>query len=172
LLIGLCFTFFSCYFFYLILIFLKMNIFVAKLNFDTQSEDVQRAFEAFGAVDSAKVIMDRETGRSRGFAFVEMANDDEAQSAIDALNETELDGSTIVVKKAEPRPQKPRGFGGGDRGGFGGGDRGGFNRGGGGGGGDRGGFSRGGDRGDRGGFGRDRNDRFGSSGFESDYSRR
>ena len=50
-----------------------MNIFVAKLNFDTQSEDVQRAFEAFGAVDSAKVIMDRETGRSRGFAFVEMA---------------------------------------------------------------------------------------------------
>ena len=90
-----------------------MNIFVAKLNFDTQSEDVQRAFEAFGAVDSAKVIMDRETGRSRGFAFVEMANDDEAQSAIDALNETELDGSTIVVKKAEPRPQKPRGFGGG-----------------------------------------------------------
>ena len=58
------------------------------------------------------------------------------------------------------------------RGGFGGGDRGGFNRGGGGGGGDRGGFSRGGDRGDRGGFGRDRNDRFGSSGFESDYSRR
>jgi RNA recognition motif-containing protein len=151
-------------FFYLILIFLKMNIFVAKLNFDTQSEDVQRAFEAFGAVDSAKVIMDRETGRSRGFAFVEMANDDEAQSAIDALNETELDGSTIVVKKAEPRPQKPRGFGGGDRGGF--------NRGGGGGGGDRGGFSRGGDRGDRGGFSRDRNDRFGSSGFESDYSRR
>jgi len=138
--------------------FLKMNIFVAKLNFDTQSEDVQRAFEAFGAVDSAKVIMDRETGRSRGFAFVEMSNDDEAQSAIDALNETELDGSTIVVKKAEPRPQKPRGFGGGDRGGFGGGDRGGFGR--------------GGDRGDRGGYSRDRNDRFGSSGFESDYGRR
>jgi RNA recognition motif-containing protein len=150
--------------------FFKMNIFVAKLNFDTQSEDVQRAFEAFGAVDSAKVIMDRETGRSRGFAFVEMPNDDEAQSAIDALNETELDGSTIVVKKAEPRPQKPRGFGGGDRGGFGGGDRGGYNRGGDRG--DRGGFSRGGDRGDRGGFNRDRNDRFGNSGFDSDYGRR
>jgi RNA recognition motif-containing protein len=133
----------------------KMNIFVAKLNFDTQSEDVQRAFEAFGSVDSAKVIMDRETGRSRGFAFVEMPNDDEAQTAIDALNETELDGATIVVKKAEPRPQKPRGFGGGDRGGFGGGDRGGYGRGN-----DRGGFNRGGDRGDRGGYNRERNDRF------------
>ena len=95
-----------------------MNIFVAKLNFDTQSEDVQRAFEAFGAVDSAKVIMDRETGRSRGFAFVEMPNDDEAQNAINALNDTDFDGRTIVVKIAEPREggerreRRPGGFGG------------------------------------------------------------
>lgn len=104
-----------------------MNIFVAKLDFRTQSEDLREAFEAYGEVDSAKVIMDHETGRSRGFAFVEMSNDDEALAAIEGLNETELDGATIVVKKAEPR--KPGGGGGG----------GGFNRGprqGGGGGGD------------------------------------
>ncbi|HMN89672.1 MAG TPA: RNA-binding protein [Saprospiraceae bacterium] len=108
-----------------------MNIFVAKLSFRTQSEDLREAFEAFGMVDSAKVIVDHFTGKSKGFAFVEMPNDDEAQAAIDALNETDLDGNTIVVKKAEPR--KP------------GGDRGGFNRGGGGGGG--GGYGdRGGDR--------------------------
>ncbi len=98
-----------------------MNIFVAKLNYDTQSEDLREAFEAFGAVDSAKVITDRETGRSRGFGFVEMPDDDEAQAAIDALHDTEMDGRTIVVKKAEPRK------------GGGGGGRGGYNRGGGGG---------------------------------------
>lgn len=88
-----------------------MNIFVAKLNFRTQSEDLREAFENYGEVDSAKVIMDHETGRSRGFAFVEMPNDDEAMAAIEGLNETELDGATIVVKKAEPR--KPGGGGGG-----------------------------------------------------------
>lgn len=88
-----------------------MNIFVAKLDFRTQSEDLREAFEAYGEVDSAKVIMDHETGRSRGFAFVEMPNDDEALAAIEGLNETELDGATIVVKKAEPR--KPGGGGGG-----------------------------------------------------------
>ena len=102
-----------------------MNIFVAKLDFRTQSEDLREAFEAYGEVDSAKVIMDHETGRSRGFAFVEMPNDDEALAAIEGLNETELDGATIVVKKAEPR--KPGGGGGGfnrgpRQGGGGGGD--------------------------------------------------
>ena len=144
-----------------------MNIFVAKLNFDTSSEDVQAAFEAFGAVDSAKVIMDRETGRSRGFAFVEMPDDTEAQAAIDGLNETQLDGATIVVKKAEPRPQRPGGFGGGGyggggRGGYGGGDRGGYGGGdrGGYGGGDRGGYGGGGRGGDRGGYNRERNDNY------------
>ncbi|MDZ4703680.1 MAG: RNA-binding protein, partial [Saprospiraceae bacterium] len=72
-----------------------MNIFVAKLNFKTSSEDLQEAFEAFGAVDSAKVIMDRDTGRSKGYGFVEMSDDEEGNAAINALNESDLDGSTI-----------------------------------------------------------------------------
>lgn len=129
-----------------------MNIFVAKLNFDTQSDDLRAAFEAFGAVDSAKVISDHTTGKSKGFGFVEMANDDEALEAIKELDDSELDGSTIVVKKAEPREE--RGGGGGSRGG--GGGYGGGNRGGGGGygGGDRGGSGGGyGGGGDRGGSG-------------------
>ncbi|MBK7869207.1 MAG: RNA-binding protein [Saprospiraceae bacterium] len=116
-----------------------MNIFVAKLNFDTQSDDLREVFEAYGEVDSAKVIMDHFTGKSKGFAFVEMPNDDEAQKAIDELNETELDGNTIVVKKAEPRENRGGGGfnrGGGNRGGgggYGGGnrDRGGYGGGGG-----------------------------------------
>jgi len=92
-----------------------MNIFVAKLSWDTQSEDLRDAFEAYGEVSSANVIMDKETGRSRGFGFVEMDNEDEALAAIEELNNSELDGRTIVVKKAEPRkenrsrrPQNPR----------------------------------------------------------------
>ena len=101
-----------------------MNIFVAKLDFQTTSEDLQSLFEQFGEVDSAKVIFDKETGRSRGFAFVEMPNDEEAMEAISSLDGTNLDGRTIAVKKAEPREA-----GGGDRRGGGGG---GFNRGGGG----------------------------------------
>lgn len=75
-----------------------MNIFVAKLNFKTQKEDLEKAFSPYGQVVSAKVITDRDTGRSKGFGFVEMPNDDEANKAIAALNETELDGRTIVVK--------------------------------------------------------------------------
>jgi cold-inducible RNA-binding protein len=124
-----------------------MNIFVAKLSFDTQSEDLREAFEAFGEVTSANVIIDKMTGKSKGFGFVEMPDDDEALKAIEDLNESTLDGRTIVVKKAEPREDR-------DRGGFnrGGGGGGGFNRGGGGGGYNRG----GGDRGDRGGYNRDR----------------
>ena len=110
-----------------------MNIFVAKLNFDTQESDLQYAFEEFGTVDSAKIIMDKFTGRSKGFGFVEMASDEEGQAAIDALNDSDLDGRTIVVKKAEPRENRSRGgggYGGGNRGG--GGGYGGGNRGGGG----------------------------------------
>jgi RNA recognition motif-containing protein len=80
-----------------------MNIFVAKLNFDTQSEDLKEAFEEFGEVSSAKVVNDKYTGKSRGFGFVEMDNDEEALEAIRNLNDSELDGRTIVVKKAEPR---------------------------------------------------------------------
>lgn len=114
-----------------------MNIFVAKLNFDTRESDLQEAFEAFGAVDSVKIIMDKFSGKSKGFGFVEMPNDDEAQAAINDLNDQEFDGRTIVVKKAEPRENRDsRGGGGGgyNRGGGGGG---GYNRGGGGGGGNR-----------------------------------
>lgn len=93
-----------------------MNIFVAKLNYDTQESDLQYAFEEFGAVDSAKIIMDRSTGRSKGFGFVEMPNDDEANEAIRQLNDQELDGRTIVVKEAEPRENRGGGGGGGGRG--------------------------------------------------------
>ncbi|MCO6479409.1 MAG: RNA-binding protein [Phaeodactylibacter sp.] len=108
-----------------------MNIFVAKLNFDTQEMDLQDAFEEYGEVDSVKIIMDKFTGKSKGFGFVEMPNDDEARAAIDGLNDQEFDGRTIVVKKAEPRENRGGGGGGGyNRGGGGGG----YNRGGGGGG--------------------------------------
>jgi len=85
-----------------------MNIFVAKLSFDTQEVDLREAFEAFGAVSSAKIIMDKFSGRSRGFGFVEMDNDEEAMTAIQELNDTELQGRTIVVKKAEPRRENTR----------------------------------------------------------------
>ena len=100
-----------------------MNIFVAKLNFDTRESELQGAFEAHGAVDSVKIIMDKMTGRSKGFGFVEMSNDDEALAAIDALNDQDFDGRTIVVKKAEPRENRGGGGGysGGNRGGGGGG---------------------------------------------------
>ena len=80
-----------------------MNIFVAKLSYDTSEETLRDVFEGFGDVDSAKVIMDRDTGRSKGFGFVEMPDDDQGYDAINSLNETELDGRTIVVKKANPR---------------------------------------------------------------------
>ncbi|MFZ2905646.1 MAG: RNA-binding protein [Cyclobacteriaceae bacterium] len=80
-----------------------MNIFVAKLNFKTRKEDLERAFSAYGQVASAKVVTDRDTGRSKGFGFVEMPNDDEAHAAIAGLNEKELDGRVIVVKPANPK---------------------------------------------------------------------
>jgi RNA recognition motif-containing protein len=101
-----------------------MEIFVAKLNYDTRESGLQSAFEAYGEVEAVKVVMDKFTGRSKGFGFVTMPNDDEAQAAIDALNDTELDGRTIVVKKAEPRTNRGRD----DRGSRGGGFRGGRDR--------------------------------------------
>ncbi|HLO45527.1 MAG TPA: hypothetical protein VK175_14410 [Leadbetterella sp.] len=85
-----------------------MNIFAAKLNYDTTDETLQAAFEEFGDVDSAKVIMDKFTGRSKGFGFVEMPNDAEARNAINSLNDSELDGRTIVVKVAEPKGDRPQ----------------------------------------------------------------
>ena len=97
-----------------------MNIFVAKLNFSTDSDGLREAFEQFGQVESASVITDRETGRSKGYGFVEMLDDSEGDSAIKALDGSDIDGNTIVVKKAEPRESRG-----------GGGSRGGGNRGGG-----------------------------------------
>ncbi len=104
-----------------------MNIFVSNLSFSTKSESLQELFAEYGEVSSANVINDRETGRSRGFGFVEMPNDAEGQKAIDELNETDFEGKTINVSVARPKTEK-RGNGGFNRGG------GGFNRGGGGGG--------------------------------------
>ncbi|MBK9254041.1 MAG: RNA-binding protein [Saprospiraceae bacterium] len=85
-----------------------MNIFVAKLNYRTSSEALESLFAQYGEVVSAKVIMDRDTGRSKGFGFVEMGSEDAGIAAIAGLNETEFEGQTIVCKKAEPRPQAPR----------------------------------------------------------------
>jgi RNA recognition motif-containing protein len=96
-----------------------MNLFVAKLNYQTLEHELKEAFEEFGEVSSVKIIMDRETGRSKGFGFVEMPNDEEARNAISNLHDSEFDGRQIVVKEAEPR--ESRGGGGGGRGGYGGG---------------------------------------------------
>ncbi len=84
-----------------------MNIFVAKLSSDTKGDDLQGLFETYGRVDSAKVIIDRDTNQSKGFGFVEMSDDSEAQAAIDGLNETDFKGSRIVVKVARPRTEGP-----------------------------------------------------------------
>lgn len=80
-----------------------MNIFVAKLNYSTTEDELRALFEQFGSVSSVKIIFDKYENRSKGFGFVEMDMDDEALNAINSLNETELAGRTIVVKKARPR---------------------------------------------------------------------
>ncbi|MDR9397685.1 RNA-binding protein [Salibacter sp.] len=87
-----------------------MNIFVANLNFKLQEDELLDLFENFGEVSSAKIIIDRETGRSKGFGFVEMDNDDEANSAIADLNGQEVHGREMVVKQAEDRPRRERRF--------------------------------------------------------------
>jgi RNA recognition motif-containing protein len=95
-----------------------MNIFVAKLSPSTTSEDLRELFSEYGEVASANVIMDRATGHSKGFGFVEMDNDEEALKAIDELDECEYDNSQIVVKKARPKEEGERrsgGFKGGNR---------------------------------------------------------
>lgn len=99
-----------------------MNIFVAKLSSRTTSENLEELFGRFGEVTSAKVITDRDTGFSKRYGFVEMSDDSAAQEAIDTLNETEFDGSEIVVKMSSPKADK-RDSRGGDRRGGGGGDR-------------------------------------------------
>src|SRR5262249_10629714 len=104
------------------------RLYVGNLAYSMNDSDLQRLFEAHGAVTSAQVIMDRDTGRSKGFGFVEMASDAEAQTAIGALNGTEIEGRTLTVNEA--RPKTEGGGGGGGRGGYGGGGRGGYGGGG------------------------------------------
>jgi RNA recognition motif-containing protein len=96
---------------------MSKNLFVGNLNYRTTDETLFEAFGAIGNVESAKVITDRETGRSRGFGFVEMATEAEAQAAIEQLDNTELDGRAIRVSPANPRPDS-RGGGGGGGGGY------------------------------------------------------
>lgn len=86
-----------------------MNIYVGNLPWSTTEESLRSLFESFGEVDSAKVITDRETGRSRGFGFVEMPDNDAAQSAIDALNDKDFEGRNLRVNEARPRDDRPRG---------------------------------------------------------------
>jgi RNA recognition motif-containing protein len=117
-----------------------MNIYVSNVNFRTKSESLQALFEQYGEVSSANIITDRETGRSRGFGFVEMPNDEEARAAIEAVNGTDFEDKTLTVNEARPKTERS------DRGGYNRGGGGGFNRGGGGG------YNRGGG----GGYGRDR----------------
>ena len=109
------------------------NIFVGNLDFNVTEEAVRNLFERYGAVNSARIMTDRDTGRSRGFAFVEMENETEADQAISALNGYTMDGRALNVNEARPKPD--RGFGGGGGGNrFGGGGGGGRRPGGGGGG--------------------------------------
>lgn len=90
-----------------------MKIYVGNMNFDTTESDLRTAFEAHGTVDTVNIITDRDTGRAKGFGFVEMSNDTEGQAAIDALNEKDLQGRTIKVNVAKPRTDNRGGGGGG-----------------------------------------------------------
>lgn len=131
------------------------KLFVGGISFQSSEETLRNAFAQAGTVVSSVIMMDKFTGRSRGFGFVEMGTQEEANAAIEMWNGKELDGRTLVVNEARPMEDRPprRNFGGG--GGFGGGGRGGFGGGRGGDRGGRGGFGggRGGDRGGRGGRG-------------------
>ena len=141
-----------------------MNIYVGNLSWNLKDQDLSNLFASHGEVVSAKIVTDKFTNRSKGFGFVEMANDDQAQAAIAALNGTEVDGRNIVVNESRPKPEggggggfKKRSFGnGGGGGGYKGGGGGGYKGGGGGGykGGGGGGYNR---------------DRGGSGGFNNDY---
>ena len=114
------------------------KLYVGNLPYQVRDNDLEQAFSEFGTVTSAKVMMERDTGRSKGFGFVEMGSDAEAQAAINGMNEQSLGGRSITVNEArpmEPRPPRSGGFGGGGGGGYGGGRSGGGGYGGGGGGG-------------------------------------
>ena len=102
-----------------------MNIYVSNLSFNVQDEDLREFFTPFGEVTSAKIINDRETGRSRGFGFVEMSDDEASRKAIAELDGATGDGRTMKVMEAKPKEDKPRGGGGG---GFRGNNGGGYNK--------------------------------------------
>lgn len=112
------------------------KLYVGNLAYSMRDADLEQVFVEHGSVESANVIMDRDTGRSKGFGFVEMSNDDEAQAAIEALNGKEIEGRPLTVNEARPREDRgPRGGGGGGRrgggyggGGYGGGGGGGYGR--------------------------------------------
>jgi len=98
------------------------KLYVGNLAYSVRDESLQAAFSQFGTVTSAKVMMDRESGRSKGFGFVEMSSATEAQAAINAMNGQPLEGRAVVVNEARPREERPGGFGGGGgRGPYGGG---------------------------------------------------
>ncbi len=124
-----------------------MNIFVANIERRVTDEQLQELFQQHGEIASLKLIRDRDTGVSKGYAFVEMPNDDEAQKAIDALNEFELEGRNLAVNEARPKTEYKKSGGGGYKGGgggykSGGGSGGGYNKGGYGGGSSDGGFKK------------------------------
>src|SRR5688500_8908246 len=125
------------------------KLYVGNLNYEVTGSDLEQLFAQHGTVQSAEVIADRDTGRSKGFGFVQMGSDDEAQAAIAALNGQQHNGRALTVNEAKPREDRPRGGGGGGFGGGGGyggggrgGGRGGYGGGGGSGGGGRGGRDR------------------------------
>jgi RNA recognition motif-containing protein len=144
-----------------------MNIYVGNLSWNLKDQDLANLFTPFGEVASAKIVMDKFTQRSKGFGFVEMANDEQAQAAIAQLNGSEVDGRNLVVNESRPKAEGGGGAGGG---GFkkrsfgnGGGSGGGFNRGGSGGGG---GFKKGGSGG---GYGGNRGSSSGGGGYRDNY---
>lgn len=139
-----------------------MNIYVGNLSWNLKDQDLSNLFATHGEVVSAKIVTDKFTGRSKGFGFVEMANDDQAQAAIAALNGSEVDGRNIVVNESRPKPE------GGGSGGGGGFKKRSFGSGGGGGGYKGGGGGYKGKSGGGGGGGYNR-DRGGSGGYNSDY---
>jgi RNA recognition motif-containing protein len=136
------------------------KLYVGNLAYSVESSELEQMFSPHGTVQSAEVIADRDTGRSKGFGFVEMSTDEEAQAAIAALNGQQSNGRALTVNGAKPREDRPRGGGGGGRGGYGGGGGGGGRGGYGGGGGGRGGYGGGGGGGGRGGGGGGRGDRY------------
>lgn len=102
---------------------MSKKLYVGNLSYSVGNRELEQMFAAYGAVASATVIMDRETGRSKGFGFVEMGNDQEANAAISALSGKDVDGRSLTVNEARPREERSGGGFGGGRGGFGGGRR-------------------------------------------------